>query len=279
MPSLSERVEELAPWHYEFEIGNIKIDIDNSVKRIRHQQRKNYFFDPLVKFMGSSLEGKRILDLGCNAGFWSLLCIEAGCDYVVGVDGRKRHIDQANLIFELNEIDSNKYEFISADIYELDFERLGNFDIVLCLGLFYHINKPMLLLEKISNINTEILVIDTQISIHEGAFMELKIEDIGKSRQGLSNIAMFPTPSALDAMLSNLDYSTIVLLPEFDDWTRSKDYKIGHRRCFVASKVRPLNSFPAKFSKVPRQSIFGDDEHTWTFADTSKTLPHKEKTD
>lgn len=264
---LSERIAELAPWHYEFEIGNLKIEIDNPVKKNRHQQRRKYFFDPLVESMGSSLKGKRILDLGCNAGFWSLLCIEAGCDSIVGIDGRKRHIDQANLIFDLNEIDSNRYEFISADIYELDFRKLGDFDIVLCLGLFYHINKPMLLLEKISDVNTEILMIDTQISTQRGAFLELKIEDVSKSRQGLSNIAMFPSPSALNAMLSNLGYSTIVLTPEFDDWTRCKDYRIGHRRCFIASKVGDFDSFPASFSDVEKHSIFGDDDHIWTFAE------------
>jgi ribosomal protein L11 methylase PrmA len=41
-----------------------------------------------------------VLDLGCNAGFWSLAAIDAGADLVVGIDGRQMHIDQANLVFE-----------------------------------------------------------------------------------------------------------------------------------------------------------------------------------
>jgi hypothetical protein len=38
----------------------------------RHQQRKKYFFDPLVHLLGVSLAEKRLLAIGCNAGFWSL---------------------------------------------------------------------------------------------------------------------------------------------------------------------------------------------------------------
>ena len=37
----------------------------------------------------AGLKGKRVLDLGCNAGFWSLNAAEAGADFVLGVDGRQ----------------------------------------------------------------------------------------------------------------------------------------------------------------------------------------------
>jgi 2-polyprenyl-3-methyl-5-hydroxy-6-metoxy-1,4-benzoquinol methylase len=53
----------------------------------RHQQRYRYFFEPLVRLFGGSLKGHRVLDLGCNAGFWSLKAAEAGADFVLGVDG------------------------------------------------------------------------------------------------------------------------------------------------------------------------------------------------
>jgi 2-polyprenyl-3-methyl-5-hydroxy-6-metoxy-1,4-benzoquinol methylase len=59
-----------------------------------HEQRKCYFFGPLIELCGGSLKGKRVLDLGCSAGFWSLDAVESGCDFVLGIDGRQMQIDQ-----------------------------------------------------------------------------------------------------------------------------------------------------------------------------------------
>ena len=54
----------------------------------RHQQRRSYFFDPLVNALGGSLRGRRVLDLGCSAELWSLLALQAGAEFVLGIDGR-----------------------------------------------------------------------------------------------------------------------------------------------------------------------------------------------
>jgi len=59
--------------------------------------------EPLSELYGGSLKGKRVLDLGCNAGFWSLDALERGADFVLGLDGRRMHIDQANFVFEVKE--------------------------------------------------------------------------------------------------------------------------------------------------------------------------------
>lgn len=79
---LRERVAIFPRWHYEFDLNGVRTPIFNHRHVNRHEQRKNYFFRPLVRLCGGSLSGKRVLDLGCNAGFWSLMAIEAGADYV-----------------------------------------------------------------------------------------------------------------------------------------------------------------------------------------------------
>src|SRR5438067_2455320 len=78
---------------------------------------------------GGSLAGRRVLDLGCNAGYWSLAAIEAGADFVLGIDGRQMHIDQANLVFEARGVDPARYSFQTANIFDHDFG--GEFHIVL----------------------------------------------------------------------------------------------------------------------------------------------------
>ena len=55
--------------------------------------------------------------------------IEKGCEKVIGIDGRPMHIEQAELVFQTLEIEKKRYQFINSDIFEIDFEPLGEFDI------------------------------------------------------------------------------------------------------------------------------------------------------
>ena len=76
------------------------------------------------------------------------------------------HIEQANLVFEGSDVDPGRYSFLQRDLFDLNLEELGSFDIVLCLGLLYHVNRPIELLEKLRRCNTDLLLIDT--SLHPG---------------------------------------------------------------------------------------------------------------
>ena len=60
-----------------------------------------------------------MLDLGCNAGFWSLAAIEAGAEFVLGVDARQSYLDQAALVFEAKGIDPSRYRFERANVFEV----------------------------------------------------------------------------------------------------------------------------------------------------------------
>lgn len=100
-----DRINQFPVWHYEFNLCGVRTPIRDAAGGVnRHEQRRRYFFDQLVALYGGSLKGKRVLDLGCNAGFWSLLAAQAGCDFVLGVDGRQMHVDQAEFVFEYNNI-------------------------------------------------------------------------------------------------------------------------------------------------------------------------------
>src|SRR5262245_43303161 len=96
---LAAEVARFERWHYQFDLGGVRTPIFDPDHVRRHAERRAYFFEPLVRLCGGSLRGKRVLDLGCNAGWWSLQAIEAGCDHVLGIDGRPAHIEQAELVF------------------------------------------------------------------------------------------------------------------------------------------------------------------------------------
>jgi len=236
-----KKINKFPRWHYEFDLKGIRTPVFDPNHVNRHKQRKKYFFDPLVKLYGNTLRGKRVLDLGCNAGFWSLQAIMSGAEYVLGIDGREMHIEQANFVFEVYEIEKRKYDFICDNIYDMDFSEFGTFDVVLCLGLMYHIIKPFVLLENISAINRDILVIDTSLSPLKGALLELRRDDLEEPRDAVDYaLVTYPTKQAVIKIASQVGYSVVTLQPEFDDYTSAKDYRNGRRLAFLCSKKTDL---------------------------------------
>lgn len=197
----------------------------------RHQWRKEYFFDPLVELLGGSLEGKRVLDLACNQGFWSLCAIEAGCDYVLGIEGRQRHIDQANFVFEVKGIEKSRYDFMVSNLFTVDMSRFGNFDVVLCPGLMYHISRHMELMEKISEVNSDVLLIDTTLASGlPGSAMRIKHEPTEKPGASVDyELVMTPTLEAMRDLVQQFDYEARVLEPHFRDRNGVEDWE-GSRR-------------------------------------------------
>ena len=238
---LRERVASFPRWHYEFDLGGVRTPISDPEHVNRHIQRRNYFFPSLIRLAGGSLAGKRVLDLGCNAGFWSLAAIEAGADFVLGVDGRQMHIDQANLVFDVKRVESTRYRFELADVFELE---LGQepFDIVLCLGLLYHVSRPFELMERIARWNDDLLVIDTTLDTRAGSYFRLHQQDVDDPRHAVDRpVALVPTGPAVVSLVEQFGYRAVALRPRFTDWTGAMGYRKGQRRAFVCAKRTPLD--------------------------------------
>lgn len=229
-------------WHYRFDFDGIQTPIWDPSRVNRHEQRKNHLFDPLTELYGGSLAGKRVLDLGCNAGYWALEAIERGCDFVAGIDGRAMHIEQARFVFEAKDVDKERYEFLQGDIFEMDLSSLGRFDVVLCLGLLYHISKHVELLEKISEVNDDVLLIDTTLSLAPGSHLVLRSESLDSPRDAVDyEIAMTPTRRAVAEMIKLFGYGVVVLKPRFSDYTGCRDFRQGRRRGFLCAKRSQLS--------------------------------------
>lgn len=246
-PDLEKRIASLGTWHYQFDLDGHHTPVGNAESVVRHEERKRYFFHPLVQLMGGSLAGKRVLDLGCNAGFWSLLAVEHGCDYVLGIDGRQKHVDQAQLVFEVKGVDRSRYDFRCANVYEALREGVGRFDVVLCLGLLYHLNKHVELFELVSAVNDDLLVVDTKLSVRRGSFLQLRHECTETARNSVDySLVMHPTRDALRDMVQQFGYRTVILPAEFSDYSASEDYLDGSRRAMICAKATDLSSLPVE---------------------------------
>src|SRR5690606_12941796 len=84
------------------------------------------------------LTGATVLDIGCNAGFYSLKLHERGAR-VTGIEPDPRYLEQARFAADVLGAD---IEYLPLDVYDVD--RLGrSFDYVLFLGVLYHLRHPL----------------------------------------------------------------------------------------------------------------------------------------
>ncbi len=92
------------------------------------------------------LSGKTVLDIGCNAGFYSIQMKRRGAARVVGIDSDPVYLAQARFAAEVT---GAEIEFRELDVY--DVERLGEkFDVVLFMGVLYHLRHPLLALDLLA---------------------------------------------------------------------------------------------------------------------------------
>jgi SAM-dependent methyltransferase len=92
--------------------------------------RKKLFMDPLVK--SGFLKGKRVLDLGSNAGYWSYVAlIEGGAARVTGIEASPEIIKQAEFVFRTKDIHPTSYTFRCRGAYEFLEEVTEPFDVIL----------------------------------------------------------------------------------------------------------------------------------------------------
>ncbi len=249
---IRKRIDSFEQWHYQFDLdGELTPAVRGAKSVLRHEQRKRHFFDPMVELFGGELKGKRVLDLGCNAGFWSLHAIEAGCDSVLGIDGRQMHIDQANFVFETKGIDPTRYRFEKHNLFDVELSSFGQFDIVLCLGLLYHVNRPIELFENITRANTDLLLIDTAVDSADDPFLRLVREPVSDPRNSADyEVVFWPTRKAVFDMVGLFGYHVVMLVPDFEDYTGLEDFEAGGRRVFFCSKKTDLSRL-----QVPTETL------------------------
>ena len=106
----------------------------------------------------------RVADLGCLEGGYAVELARMGAD-VVGIEGKTYNYEKA--VFAKRVLALNKLNFYLDDVRNFNVERYGTFDVILCLGLLYHLNSPDLfvVLENITRACSQFLIIDTHISI------------------------------------------------------------------------------------------------------------------
>ena len=104
------------------------------------------------------LSGWRALDIGCNGGFYSFALAQRGAQ-VLGIDVDSRYLSQARWAAMRLGL-SDRVSFRQMQVYDL--ARLAEtFDLVLFLGVFYHLRYPLLALDLVAQRTRRLLLLQT----------------------------------------------------------------------------------------------------------------------
>jgi tRNA (mo5U34)-methyltransferase len=94
----------------------------------------------------ADLTGKTVLDIGCNGGFYSIEMKRRGAKRVVSIDSNPEYLEQARFAAEIAGVD---IVLKNLDVYDVAALR-EKFDIVLFMGVLYHLRHPLLALDLLN---------------------------------------------------------------------------------------------------------------------------------
>jgi tRNA (mo5U34)-methyltransferase len=137
-------------WWHSIDLGGGRIT--PGARKIEDLQSRYANFN-----LPEDLTGKRVLDIGCWDGFFSFAAERSGAQ-VVAIDCWR-----PEKFFEAHRALNSRVEFHEMSVYEISREKLGVFDIVFFLGVLYHLQHPLLSLQRVCEVTRDVAIIASHV--------------------------------------------------------------------------------------------------------------------
>jgi tRNA (mo5U34)-methyltransferase len=135
---IRRRVAELGQWFHNLDLGGVKTAPDHFLGDYPEVKWQRF-----ASSIPDDLRGKSVLDVGCNGGFYSIQMKRRGAERVVGIDTDDKYLEQARFAAKVSGAD---IEFRNLSVYRVG-ELQEKFDLVLFMGVLYHLRHPLLALD------------------------------------------------------------------------------------------------------------------------------------
>ncbi|RBI71101.1 methyltransferase type 11 [Roseovarius sp. TE539] len=162
-----------------------------------------------------SVKGKSVLDIGAWDGFFSFEAERRGAKRVLSTDhfcwsgpgwGTKAGYDHAHQRL------SSRCESLDVDVFDLDPEKLGKFDVVLFLGVLYHLTNPYDGLRKAADMAGDLLIVETVTAQNRNEQAVLQYYE-NDSLDGDPTNFFAPNTKALAGMLREIGFPNVEVIP------------------------------------------------------------------
>lgn len=210
------------------------------------RNRLNNRYGVLIEKNCEIIKNSVILDLASHDGRWSFASLMNGAHKVIGIEGRRELVENAERIMKKYGIPDEKYSFKEGDL----FEELGKIDervdVVFCFGIFYHVMNHMLLLSLLQKLSPHYLILDSAVSDFDSPTIELKLDDVrnpaSATKANIREEALvgWPSKKAIEFMLtySGFDFNYYDWQSfKITNWKDIEDYHEGKRVSLVAKNI------------------------------------------
>jgi tRNA (mo5U34)-methyltransferase len=177
---------------------------------------------------GSDLSALTAVDLACHQGYFSCHLAQRGLKSVLGIDAREQHVSDAQLLAQA--MDIRTFSARVSDVHKVDELALGSFDVVLCLGLIYHLENPIGALRQARALCRGRCLIETQIvpgmtgSVDWGSYEFVRplkgvfgiIDEMAETHApeaSVTGICLAPSLEGLVWILYQLGFKQVQVLP------------------------------------------------------------------
>jgi tRNA (mo5U34)-methyltransferase len=158
--ALKGQVEEIR-WFHKIDLGGgiVTRGVDNSPVRLQAIR------------MPDDLSGQSVLDVGAWDGYYSFEAERRHASRVVATDSYAWHgvgwgTGNGKAGFELARTAlGSRVEDVDIDVMELAPDRVSSFDVVLFLGVLYHLRHPLLGLERVASVTKRLLIVETAVDM------------------------------------------------------------------------------------------------------------------
>ncbi len=153
------------PWHHSIDLGNGVVTPGGEKCTAEKLERIG---------MPEDLTGRTVLEIGAWDGFFSFEAERRGAARVLATDyfcwdgqdpyglrgpGRKASFDLAHRVLD------SRVESMRVDVFDISPETVGRFDLVLFLGVLYHMRHPLLALERVAAVTADMLILETHVDM------------------------------------------------------------------------------------------------------------------
>jgi SAM-dependent methyltransferase len=215
-----------------------------------HRTRSELIETP-VRDALSACEHPTAMDLACCEGWFSHRLLDWGAERVVGLDLREQNVRRATLMRDHFGIPAERLELRSGDLFAVEPGEGEAYDVVLLLGLIYHVEDPVGAVRRARKLTRRLCVIESQLTrqtdpirhgwgtsdsleFAHGSFATRIEEDAEQnplaSRGGV--LSLIPNRVAVEQLVRAAGFSDVEILTPYAD--HNAQYVRGDRAVLLA---------------------------------------------
>lgn len=249
-PDLEDELVRRAPWMHPFRlsesviVGRFKdrvpttVCVSSSPSEEAAAMRQAYadymegdpYWNVRAAFERVGGTGKSFLDIASATGRFSFALADAGAGSVLGVEIRREQVDQAELLRRLDGRFANvrfEHEPTSAD--DPAFREGESYDVVLSMGLLYHLTDPVTHLRVLRRLAREAVLVETLTHARERDYWLLELEDPQGITKAWGGVSWIPHYADVPELLRRVGFSSVEVIesPQVAELHRLDDRRPG----------------------------------------------------